>query len=123
MSGYAECTVGKGTPEATVTVRRNVAKIVCNISFYGVDYDLKLQSVQVVDMASVTTLFAEDQQARELTSSELSAIASYREPQGIAHVLLGGELSGRSAGNNLSGAEMCRQRTRRSDFPADQSAA
>ena len=53
MSGYAECTVGKGMPEATVTVRRNVAKIVCNISFYGVDYDLKLQSVQVMDMAAV----------------------------------------------------------------------
>ena len=77
MSGYAECTVGKGMPEATVTVRRNVAKIVCNTSFYGVDYDLKLQSVQVMDMAGVTTLFAEDQQARELTSSEPSAIASY----------------------------------------------
>lgn len=51
---------------------------VCNISFYGVDYDLKLQSVQVMDMAGVTTLFAEDQQARELTSSELSATAAWR---------------------------------------------
>ena len=77
MSGRAACTVGPKTQSITVSVRRNVAKIVCNISFYGTNYNLKLQSVQMMDMAGVTTLFAEDQQARELCSSELSAMAPY----------------------------------------------
>ena len=123
MSGYAECTVGKGTPEATVTVRRNVAKIVCNISFYGVDYDLKLQSVQVVDMASVTTLFAEDQQARELTSSELSAIASYENRKASRTFFLAencrGEVPGitsqeqKCAGNAPEGATFLRIKAQR----------
>ena len=123
MSGYAECTVGKGTPEATVTVRRNVAKIACNISFYGVDYDLKLQSVQVVDMASVTTLFAEDQQARELTSSELSAIASYENRKASRTFFLAencrGEVPGitsqeqKCAGNAPEGATFLRIKAQR----------
>ena len=65
------------------------------------------QSVQVVDMASVTTLFAEDQQARELTSSELSAIASYENRKASRTFFLAGELSGRSAGNNLSQEQKC----------------
>ena len=60
MSGRAACTVGPKTQSITVSVRRNVAKIVCNISFYGTNYNLKLQSVQMMDMAGVTTLFAED---------------------------------------------------------------
>ncbi len=77
MSGQAVCTVGPKTQSVTVSVRRNVAKIVCNISLNGTVHDLKLQSVQMMDMASATTLFAEDQQAQELCSSELSAMASY----------------------------------------------
>ncbi|MFQ9761098.1 MAG: hypothetical protein ACLRZL_10780 [Alistipes communis] len=123
MSGYAECTVGKGMPEATVTVRRNVAKIVCNISFYGVDYDLKLQSVQVMDMAGVTTLFAEDQQARELTSSELSAIASYENRKASRTFFLAencrGEVPGitsqeqKCAGNAPEGATFLRIKAQR----------
>lgn len=123
MSGYAECTVGKGTPEATVTVRRNVAKIVCNISFYGVDYDLKLQSVQMMDMAGVTTLFAEDQQARELTSSELSAIASYENRKASRTFFLAencrGEVPGitsqeqKCAGNAPEGATFLRIKAQR----------
>lgn len=77
MSGQAACAVGPKTQSITVAVRRNVAKIVCNISFYGTNYNLRLQSVQMMDMAGVTTLFSENQQARELSSSELSAMASH----------------------------------------------
>lgn len=77
MSGQAVCTVGPKTQSVTVSVRRNVAKIVCNISLDGTLYDLKLQSVQMMDMAGSTMLFSENQQARELCSSELSTMASY----------------------------------------------
>ena len=77
MSGQAVCTVGPKTQSVTVSVRRNVAKIVCNISLDGTFYDLKLQSVQMMDMAGSTMLFSENQQARELCSSELSTMASY----------------------------------------------
>lgn len=123
MSGYAECTVGKGTPEATLTVRRNVAKVVCNISFYGVNYDLKLRSVQMMDMAGVTTLFAEDQQACELISSEPSAIASYENRKTSRTFFLAencrGEVPGitsqeqKCAGNAPEGATFLRIRAQR----------
>lgn len=124
MSGYADCTVGKGAQSATITVRRNVAKIVCNISVGGTaPYGLKLQSVQMMDMASSAVLFAEGQKARELSSSPLSAIASYENRRASRTFFLAencrGEVPGiasqqqKCAGNAPAGATFLRIRAQR----------
>lgn len=124
MSGYAECTVGKGAQSATITVRRNVAKIVCNISINGSGLSaLKLQSVQMMDMASSAVLFAEGQKARELSSSPLSAIASYENRKASRTFFLAencrGEVPGiasqqqKCAGNAPAGATFLRIRAQR----------
>ena len=62
MSGHATLTVEDRMSDPVLTVRRAVAKVVCNITIESsVDYMLKLQSVQLVNAVASTKLFAEDQ--------------------------------------------------------------
>ena len=58
MSGHTTLTVEDRMPAPVITVRRTVAKIVCNISIDpAVVYALKLQSVQIMNAAATTKLF------------------------------------------------------------------
>ena len=58
MSGHTTLTVEDRMSAPVITVRRTVAKIVCNISIDpAVVYALKLQSVQIMNAAATTKLF------------------------------------------------------------------
>lgn len=62
MSGHTTLTVEDRMPAPVITVRRAVAKIVCNISIESsVVYTLKLKSVQIINAAASTKLFEEEQ--------------------------------------------------------------
>ena len=62
MSGHATLTVEDRMPAPVITVRRAVAKVVCNIAIESsVVYALKLQSVQLVNATASTKLFAEEE--------------------------------------------------------------
>lgn len=64
MSGHTTLTVENRMPAPVITVRRTVAKIVCNITIESsVVYAMKLQSVQIVNAAASTKLFEEEQTA------------------------------------------------------------
>lgn len=64
MSGHTTLTVEDRMPAPVITVRRTVAKIVCNISIDpAVVYTQKLQSVQIVNAAATTKLFEAEQAA------------------------------------------------------------
>lgn len=64
MSGHTTLTVEDRMPTPAITVRRTVAKIVCNVSLESsVVYAMKLQSVQVMNAAASTKLFDEEQTA------------------------------------------------------------
>lgn len=64
MSGHTTLTVEDRMPAPVITVRRTVAKIVCNISIDpAVVYALKLQSVQIMNAAATTKLFEAEQAA------------------------------------------------------------
>ncbi len=64
MSGYTTLSVEDRMPAPVITVRRIVAKIVCNISIDpAVVYALKLQSVQIMNAAATTKLFDAEQVA------------------------------------------------------------
>lgn len=64
MSGHTTLTVEDRMPAPVITVRRTVAKIVCNISIDpAVVYALKLQSVQIMNAAATTKLFDAEQVA------------------------------------------------------------
>ena len=64
MSGYTTLTVEDRMSAPVITVRRTVAKIVCNISIDpAVVYALKLQSVQIMNAAATTKLFDAEQVA------------------------------------------------------------
>lgn len=77
MSGHTTLTVEDRMPAPVITVRRTVAKIVCNITIESsVVYAMKLQSVQIVNVASSTKLFEEEQVATgfiSLNSAEIGA--------------------------------------------------
>ena len=76
MSGYTTLTVEERMPSPVITVRRTVAKIVCNVSFgkYIVN-TLALQSVQIVNAAASTKLFEEKQTAQNFVEMNSTAIA------------------------------------------------
>ena len=64
MSGHTTLTVEDRMSAPVITVRRTVAKIVCNISIDpAVVYALKLQSVQIMNAAATTKLFEAEQAA------------------------------------------------------------
>lgn len=64
MSGHTTLTVEDRMPAPVITVRRTVAKIICNISIDpAVVYALKLQSVQIMNAAATTKLFEAEQAA------------------------------------------------------------
>lgn len=64
MSGHTTLTVEDRMSAPVITVRRTVAKIVCNISIDpAVVYALKLQSVQIMNAAATTKLFDAEQVA------------------------------------------------------------
>ena len=75
MSGYTTLTVEDRMSAPVITVRRTVAKIVCNISIDpAVVYALKLQSVQIMNAAATTKLFEAEQAADKfvtMTSTEI----------------------------------------------------
>jgi len=77
MSGHTTLAVEDRMPAPVITVRRTVAKIVCNITAESsVVYTQKLKSVQVINAAASTKLFEEKQVADKFvatTSSEFSA--------------------------------------------------
>ena len=64
MSGHTTLTVEDRMSAPVITVRRTVAKIICNISIDpAVVYALKLQSVQIMNAAATTKLFDAEQVA------------------------------------------------------------
>ena len=64
MSGHTTLTVEGRMSAPVITVRRTVAKIICNISIDpAVVYALKLQSVQIMNAAATTKLFDAEQVA------------------------------------------------------------
>ncbi len=75
MSGHTTLTVEDRMSAPVITVRRTVAKIVCNISIDpAVVYALKLQSVQIMNAAATTKLFEAEQAADKfvtITSTEI----------------------------------------------------
>ena len=75
MSGHTTLTVEDRMSAPVITVRRTVAKIVCNISIDpAVVYALKLQSVQIMNAAATTKLFEAEQAADKfvtMTSTEI----------------------------------------------------
>lgn len=75
MSGHTTLTVEDRMSAPVITVRRTVAKIVCNISIDpAVVYALKLQSVQIMNAAATTKLFEAEQVADKfvtMTSTEI----------------------------------------------------
>ncbi|MCM1302215.1 MAG: DUF4906 domain-containing protein [Alistipes senegalensis] len=80
MSGHTTLTVEDRMQAPVITVRRTVAKIVCNISFgkYVVT-TLALQSVQIMNAAATTKLFEEKQTADRfinIASTEIEASES-----------------------------------------------
>ena len=77
MSGHTTLTVEDRMPAPVITVRRTVAKIICNISIDpAVVYALKLQSVQIMNAAATTKLFEEKQIAKNFITMNSAAIAS-----------------------------------------------
>ena len=77
MSGYTTLTVEDRMSAPVITVRRTVAKIICNISIDpAVVYALKLQSVQIMNAAATTMLFEEKQIAKNFITMNSAAIAS-----------------------------------------------
>ena len=77
MSGHTTLTVEDRMSAPVITVRRTVAKIVCNISIDPtVVYALKLQSVQIMNAAATTMLFEEKQIAKNFITMNSAAIAS-----------------------------------------------
>ena len=77
MSGHTTLTVEDRMPAPVITVRRTVAKIICNIFIDpAVVYALKLQSVQIMNAAATTKLFEEKQIAKNFITMNSAAIAS-----------------------------------------------
>ena len=77
MSGHTTLTVEDRMPAPVITVRRTVAKIICNISIDpAVVYALKLQSVQIMNAAATTKLFEAEQVAKNFITMNSAAIAS-----------------------------------------------
>ncbi len=77
MSGRTILTIEDRMPTPVIPVRRTVAKIVCNVSIEStVVNTLVLQSVQIINAAATTKLFAEKQVAGRFVSIAASAIAS-----------------------------------------------
>lgn len=75
MSGHTTFAVEERMPAPVITVRRTVAKIVCNITIEStVVYAMKLQSVQIVNAASSTKLFEEEQVANGFISLNFAEI-------------------------------------------------
>ena len=75
MSGHTTLTVEDRMSAPVITVRRTVAKIICNVSIDpAVVYALKLQSVQIMNAAATTKLFDAEQAADKfvtMTSTEI----------------------------------------------------
>ncbi len=77
MSGHTTLAVENRMLTPVITVRRTVAKIVCNVSIEStVVNTLVLQSVQIINAAATTRLFAEKQVAERFVSIAAPAIAS-----------------------------------------------
>ncbi len=77
MSGHTTLTVEERMLAPVITVRRTVAKIVCNVSFgKTVVKTLALQSVQIVNAAASTKLFEEKQAAQNFVEMNSTAITS-----------------------------------------------
>ena len=77
MSGCTTLTVEDRMSAPVITVRRIVAKVVCNVSIAStVASTMKLQSVQIVNAAASTKLFEEKQVAQNFVEMNSTAIAS-----------------------------------------------
>lgn len=77
MSGHATVTLEDRTSSVVLAVKRNVAKIVCNISIGQNAPELRLLSVQIMNAASSTVLFADGQAASYLSSVTPSTFAAH----------------------------------------------
>lgn len=77
MSGHTTLTVEDRMSAPVITVRRTVAKIICNVSIHPtVASTMELQSVQIVDASATTMLFEEKQIAKNFITMNSAAIAS-----------------------------------------------
>ena len=77
MSGYTTLTVEDRMPDPVITVRRTVAKIICNVSIDpAVANTMELQSVQIVDASATTKLFEEKQIAKNFITMNSAEIES-----------------------------------------------
>ena len=95
MSGYTTLSVEDRMPAPVITVRRIVAKIVCNISIDpAVVYALKLQSVQIMNAAATTMLFEEKQIAQNFITMNSSGNRIVGITLSDTNVLSAGKLSG-----------------------------
>lgn len=77
MSGRTTLTVEDRMPDPVITVRRTVAKIICNVSIDpAVVNTMELQSVQIVDASATTKLFEEKQVAKNFITMNSAEIES-----------------------------------------------
>lgn len=77
MSGHTTLAVEDRMPAPVITVRRTVAKIICNITIESsVVYAMKLQSVQVMNAAASTMLFEEEQTAARFVTLNSAGIGT-----------------------------------------------
>ena len=77
MSGHTTLTVEDRMSDPVITVRRTVAKIICNVSIApAVASTMKLQSVQIADASATTKLFEEKQVAKNFITMNSATIES-----------------------------------------------
>ncbi|WP_304719822.1 DUF4906 domain-containing protein [uncultured Alistipes sp.] len=80
MSGHTTLSVEERMPAPVITVRRTVAKIICNVSIDpSVAKTMQLQSVRIVNAAATTKLFEEEQTADrfiDIATTEIGASES-----------------------------------------------
>lgn len=77
MSGHTTLTVEDRMPDPVITVRRTVAKIICNVSIApAIASTMKLQSVQIADASATTKLFEEKQVAKNFITMNSAEIES-----------------------------------------------
>lgn len=88
MSGHTMLTVEDRMPDPIITVRRAVAKVVCNIVIdSSVVYTLKLQSVQLINAVSSTKLFSEEEAGNMFMLTSPLKISSLEGRKATPHVL------------------------------------
>lgn len=123
MSGHTMLTVEDRMPDPIITVRRAVAKVVCNIVIdSSVVYTLKLQSVQLINAVSSTKLFSEEEAGNMFMLTSPLKISSLEGRKATRTFYMFEKLSGRSSLHHDPAAEVRRERSERCDLRTHQSA-